>query len=97
MELNRLLIKGGVLSPSELKQIIDLVEGTGLDYFHFGSRQDILFPRTKKLAEVSKQFPQFDIEELSQKKYHNIVCSYVATDIFASTPWLTSTTYLYIL
>ncbi|MEN0050369.1 MAG: rubredoxin, partial [Bacteroidota bacterium] len=46
---------------------------------------------------VSKQFPQFDIEELSQKKYHNIVCSYVATDIFASTPWLTSTTYLYIL
>ncbi|MEM8523768.1 MAG: rubredoxin [Bacteroidota bacterium] len=97
MELNRLLIKGGILSPSELKQIIDLVENAGLDYFHFGSRQDILFPKTEKLEEVAEQFPQFDIEELSQKRYHNIMCSYVATDIFASTPWLTSTTYLYIL
>ena len=97
MELNRLLIKGGVLSPSELKQIIDLVESTGLDYFHFGSRQDILFPKTDKLEAVMEQFPQFDVEELSKKKYQNIVCSYVATDIFASTPWLTSTTYLYIL
>ncbi|MEL6718782.1 MAG: rubredoxin [Bacteroidota bacterium] len=97
MELNRLLIKGGVLSPSELKQIIDLVESAGLDYFHFGSRQDILFPKTELLEQTIKQFPQFDVEELSKKKYQNIVCSYVATDIFASTPWLTSTTYLYIL
>lgn len=96
-ELLRILIKGGVLSPSELKQIIHLIEGSGLDYFHFGSRQDILFPKTEKLDLVKAQFPQFNVEELSKKKYQNIVCSYAAADIFPSTSWLTGTSYLYIL
>lgn len=85
------------MSPSELKQIIHLIESSGLDYFHFGSRQDILFPKTQKLESIQEQFPHFDIEALSKKKHQNIVCSYVAADIFPSTSWLTGTSYLYIL
>lgn len=96
-ELIRILIKGGVLSPSELKQIIHLIESSDLDYFHFGSRQDILFPKTEKLEKLKAQFSQFKLEELVKKKHQNIVCSYVAADIFPSTPWLTGTTYLYVL
>lgn len=96
-ELNRILIKGGVISPSELLQVIDLVKACDLDYFHFGSRQDILFPKNAKLEEVSSQFPELKIEELSSNKYHNIVSSYVSTNILPSTAWLNSTIYLYIL
>ena len=96
-ELCRILIKGGVLSPSELLQIIDLVEACDLDYFHFGSRQDILFPKNDKLQEVGKQFPNLEVEELSNNQYHNIVSSYVSADILPATSWLTSTIYLYIL
>ena len=96
-ELCRILIKGGVLSPSELLQIIDLVEACGLDYFHFGSRQDILFPKNSKLATVGEQFPHLKVEELSNNQYHNIISSYVSADILPATSWLTSTIYLYVL
>ncbi|MEO0340921.1 MAG: rubredoxin, partial [Bacteroidota bacterium] len=96
-ELCRVLIKGGILSPSELKQITNLIKGCGLDYLHFGSRQDILFPKTDMLDEVVSKYPQFSIEELMKKKHHNIVSSYVASEIFPSTSWLTGTSYLYIL
>lgn len=96
-ELRRVLVKGGVLSPSELKHIISLVEETGLDYFHLGSRQDILFPNIEGKEAVYQKFSNLNIEELYKTKYQNIVCSYVAADIFPSTAWLTGTSYLYIL
>ncbi|MEM1328131.1 MAG: rubredoxin [Bacteroidota bacterium] len=96
-ELCRILIKGGVLSPSELKQITDLVTECGLDYIHFGSRQDILFPKTPQLEVVDPKFPQFDVEELSKKQYQNIMSSYASADVFSSVSWLTGTTYLNVL
>ena len=36
-------------------------------------------------------------EPIADSPYSNIVCSYVAAEIFSRTPWLTSATYLYVL
>ncbi len=97
MDLKRVLIKGGILSPSELKQIINYAESLGLDALHFGSRQDIVFPVHETNAEVDSQFPELSTTMMDTPTYQNIVCSYVASDIFPSTPWLNGSTYLYIL
>jgi len=43
------------------------------------------------------RWQQLIVEPLEESQFANIVCSYVATDIFPKTPWLTSSTYLYIL
>ena len=95
--LQRILIKGGVLSPSELKQIIEMTEALGLDYIHFGSRQDILMPHVVGKETELDRFQHLSIETIQEKKYQNIVCSYVAADILPTTPWISSATYLYIL
>jgi len=40
-DLHRILMKGGVTSPGELKYIISMLEAAGLTEVHFGSRQDL--------------------------------------------------------
>ncbi|PPK88398.1 rubredoxin [Neolewinella xylanilytica] len=96
-QLYRVSVKGGILSPSELLTVIDLARELGLDGLHFGSRQDILFPVREEQADLLQRYPRLTIESLAAKHHANIMCSYVAADIFPSTPWLTSSTYLYIL
>jgi len=95
--LYRLSVRGGILSPGELLRIIELARGLGQDGFHFGSRQDILFHCAPPGGEVMARFPKLRLEEISASKTSNIVCSYVAADIYTRTPWLTSATYLYVL
>ncbi len=97
VDLKRVFIKGGVLSPSELKQIISYAESLNLDAIHFGSRQDIIFPEHKINTEIDSQFPKLSTGMISDLTYQNIVCSYVSSDIFPSTSWLNGATYLYIL
>ncbi|CAM1358098.1 rubredoxin [Tenacibaculum xiamenense] len=94
-QLSRLIIKGGVLSPSELKEICETSEELGFETISFGSRQDILFPeeRTITLTEVAG----FEVVNEENAKAENIMSSYVCADIFSSTPWLTSDKYLYVL
>jgi len=96
-QLQRILVKGGVLSPSELKQIITMTETLGLDSISFGSRQDIILPYVENQTETLKQYPNLNLENLADTTYQNISCSYVASDILSSTNWLGSATYLYIL
>ena len=96
-QLQRILIKGGVLSPSELKQIIAMAETLGLQTLSFGSRQDILLPFVEGQAATLAQFPTIDLETIANKKHQNISCSYVASEIRPTTNWLGSATYLYIL
>jgi len=96
-KLHRILIKGGVLSPSELKQIISMCTALGLKSLSFGSRQDIVFPYEEGQTATLAQFPNIDIETIQDKKHQNISCSYIASDILPTTPWLGSATYLYIL
>ena len=95
--LKRMFIKGGILSPSELKQIIIYAESLGLDALHFGSRQDIIFPTHAENLELDHDNTKIGASVVSDIKYQNIVSSYVSSDIFPSTTWLSSATYLYIM
>ena len=45
MELTRLIVKGGVISPGELREVVNIALEEGLDSISFGSRQDIIFPK----------------------------------------------------
>ncbi|MDY8138167.1 rubredoxin [Aquimarina sp. 2201CG5-10] len=96
-QIQRVDIKGGILSPSELQHIIEYAEKLGLDTFHFGSRQDIIFPLKDKNNNVIANHQFFDPSFFSSVTKQNISCSYVSIDIFNATVWLRGTTYLYIL
>jgi len=96
MELTRLIVKGGVISPGELRDIVNMGLEQGLKEFSFGSRQDIIFPNgftNLDNAETSKHHVIFPDE----KSGNNIVSSYVSTDIIRNTNWLTGNKFLYIL
>jgi rubredoxin len=95
MDLTRIIVKGGVISPSELKEIIEIAEDAGLTTISFGSRQDIIFPKAiKKSQKIIDSQHHFVFPE--EKTAVNIVSSYVSADIFRYTPWLTGNKYLYI-
>jgi len=96
-DLIRIFVKGGVLSPSELRNIIDLAESMGRKTTHFGSRQDILFPFPSEKKEELKRFPDISYDILGESRHHNISSSYVSADIFPSTSWLNGASYLYVL
>lgn len=96
-DLHRILIPGGVTSPGELKDIISMLETAGLKEVHFGSRQDLLFPMNTSDEAQLESISQFNTAIIGERKYQNIVCSYVSTDIFDMTYWLKGSTYLYIL
>lgn len=97
-ELKRVIVKGGVISPSELKQVIAYAQSLGLDALHFGSRQDILLPKHESNDNnLHLEFEKVNSSLVFNTEYQNIVSSYVASDIFAGTTWLSSASYLYIL
>ena len=92
----RIIVKGGVLSPAELKSIAETAEAAGLKTISFGSRQDILLPEATEETNLEK-FEDLSIVKPYSDAIENIVSSYVSTDIFPTTPWLTGDRYLYIL
>lgn len=94
--LTRLIIKGGVLSPGELKSICQISEEIGIKAISFGSRQDILFSEELN-AEQLKLFKDFEVVWPDDAKKQNIISSYISSDILPSTAWLTGDKYLYIL
>ncbi len=96
-DLHRILIKGGVTSPGELKDVISMLETAGLTEIYFGSRQDLLFPINDANAEQLASISKFNTHVIGERSYQNIVCSYVSADIFDMTYWLKGSTYLYIL
>lgn len=96
-DLHRILIKGGVTSPGELKDIIIMLEAAGLKSVYFGSRQDILFPLMEANEEQMDSLSKFNTNIIAERSYQNIVSSYVSADIFDMTYWLKGSTYLYIL
>ncbi|MEW7290561.1 rubredoxin [Aquimarina sp. 2304DJ70-9] len=96
-DLQRVDVKGGVLSPIELQHIIDYAQDLGLDTFYFGSRQDIIFPLNNNKGNMITSHNSFDSSFFASEKQQNISSSYVSIDIFNATVWLRGTTYLYIL
>lgn len=95
----RLLIDGGILSPAEMKHIAERAETAGLQTISFGSRQDILFPECiEKQTEKKLDFgPIRLVDPATGQRIENVVSSYVSTDIFPTTSWITGDRYLYIL
>lgn len=89
--------KGGIFSPAEMQQHITAAERMGLDYFYFGSRQEIIFPQHTKQGISIEDSEAFKPELFVSEHHPNITCSYVSIDIFDATVWLRGTTYLYIL
>ncbi|MEE3244473.1 MAG: rubredoxin, partial [Bacteroidota bacterium] len=81
-QFSRVIVKGGVVSPGELKIILDQAERLDLDTIAFGSRQDILFLTQNKIVDNSSSLrlvtPDGD-------RVENIMSSYVTSDLFAST------------
>jgi len=96
-DLHRILIKGGVTSPGELKDIIGLLEAAGLNEVYFGSRQDLLFPLKGVEENQLEHMSKFNTNIITKREYQNIVSSYISADIFDMTHWLQGSTYLYIL
>lgn len=96
-KLQRIFIKGGVLSPGEMKQIIKMAEELGNSTIKFGSRQDILIPYKESNKSVIDLYPTINAEKNLAYNRQNIVSSYVSADIFPATSWLKGSTYLYIL
>lgn len=96
MELTRLIVKGGVISPGELQEVVNMALEQGLETLSFGSRQDIIFP--EGFTEIDKEkIGKHHFVYPNQASGNNIVSSYVSTDIFRNTPWLTGNKFLYIL
>ncbi len=98
-DLIRVFARGGVVSPGDLKQIVETAAGFGNDAIHFGSRQDILFPvSVRSKAILDSTFSSIRTEyDFEGNNFQNIVSSYVAADILPGTGWLHSDTYLYLL
>ncbi|PWA05742.1 rubredoxin [Flavobacterium laiguense] len=96
MELTRLIVKGGVISPGELREIVNMALEQGLDTISFGSRQDIIFPKGFNAIDKTKM-GKYHFVYPNDKSGNNIVTSYVSTDIFRNTPWLTGNKFLYLL
>jgi rubredoxin len=93
---SRIIIKGGVLSPAELKEIVELAEASGSDSISLGSRQDILITKDVEVENFSAE-NKYQIIPPKTEGAENIVSSYVAADIFSGTHWLTGDRYLYVL
>jgi hypothetical protein len=98
----RVLVKGGILSPSYLIKILDIVKSSGNKHLHFGSRQDMLFPVVKNqlssLKDIFKSLhTEYTIFNHKESDAQNIVSSYVASDMIGATSWVTSSTYLNLL
>ncbi len=101
-QMVRVLAKGGILTPSYLMNVLDIVKSTGTRHVHFGSRQDILFlVAQKQMPEVSAAFDVLNVSYIihgrKESQDQNIVSSYVSSDITSSTPWLSSGNYLNVL
>ncbi|WP_339654847.1 rubredoxin [Flavobacterium frigidarium] len=96
MKLTRLIVKGGVISPGELRNIVNLALNQNLKNLSFGSRQDIIFPEAFiENSDIKNSTYKFIFPDSSAA--NNIVSSYVSTDIFTSTSWLTGNKFLYVL
>src|SRR5690606_34617983 len=96
--LLRVFTNGGIVSPAQLKKVLGAAKRAEVDYVHFGSRQDILFPILAKSLKSESICQDMNMNyELHEVENQNIVSSYVASGITAATSWVHSDTYHYIL
>jgi rubredoxin len=99
LNLVRVFVKGGIISPGDFLKIIQTASHLGSSYIHFGSRQDILFPAdTFDQDYLDKTFASIQTDyEINANQYQNIVTSYVSLDVMPRRSWLVPHIYHYIL
>lgn len=99
----RMLVKGGIITPAYFLKILEIARSAGNGTISFGSRQDIIFKLPVELQQqVTTELDKLKIEYAFKKQQigsmpQNIVSSFVAADIQASTQWLNSGNYIQIL
>lgn len=98
----RVLVKGGILTPTNFLRILKVARLAGNEQVHFGSREDLLFDvMATKMNQVNESFSNLNIDYVIHgkkgTKIQNIVSSYVACDLAASTKWLSSGNLLQVL
>ncbi|MES2731529.1 MAG: rubredoxin [Bacteroidota bacterium] len=95
----RIFTDGGVVSPGDLQQLARIARESGCQAIGLGSRLELfLSVEAEQWTAIEKKLAignlRFDSVE---NRYKNIVTSFVALDIFPSTPWLMTDTYLDVL
>lgn len=91
-ELIRVFVKGGILSPADLLNIMGISKALGNDHVAFGARQDVIFPMNgHSKEEVTDAFKSIDIEYetgSANSVYQNIVSSYAAVNVVETRNWV---------
>jgi len=89
-------VKGGILSPGALRDIIEVANNFRIDSLYLGERQNIYlrtFITSKELLRFRKNFEALDFE-INRDEHPNIISSYVAEEIFTSSHnWLSEGIY----
>jgi rubredoxin len=98
----RVLARGGILTPSHLLKILEIVKSSGEKHVHFGSRQDLLFRVNKtQMPTLKDAFASIQTDYIihgpKETNIQNIVSAYVSSDMVAGTTWLKAGNYLNIL
>lgn len=98
----RMMVKGGIITPSYFQKVLSIARQSGNSTISFGSRQDIIFKLPRKnsqaiLDALSHLRIDFCVENGNESMQQNIVSSFVAADIQASTHWLNSGNYIQLL
>lgn len=83
-------IPGGIISAGDLAEILDSAGRCDVKYIRFGNRQQLyLLTEPEKIKDIERELITADIfYELDENSFPNICSSYVCTDLFSGTRWL---------
>lgn len=83
-------LAGGVVSPGDLQEILEIAEGAGANHVRIGNRQQLYFTvRAENLEDLELEMFKAELTyEVDNHQYPNILSSYVTDDIFSAESWL---------
>lgn len=88
-------LKGGIISPEILYNILVAASKSNMLYVRFGLRQQLLLDvAIEELKKLEAELSTLDIPyEVNTEQYPNIVSSYPAEEVFINNTWLSETIY----
>jgi rubredoxin len=91
----KLNFKGGIISPGDLYNIAVAAGKSGVWYFRFGLRQQLLFDvPAEEINNISAELNLLRCAfEINKDEFPNIVSSYPAEEIFITNTWLSEGVY----
>lgn len=91
-DLIRVFAKGGILSPADLLNIMEVSTTLGNSHIAFGSRQDVIFPsHGRTIRQIARKCESLNMGyEVGTDKsvYQNIVSSCAAVNVTDTTRWV---------